>query len=236
MLTPSSNTVLEPYTYAILHELIPEITAHFQRFTVTEIGLSRHAKEQFDHTALVEAAQKLNDARMDVIAWNGTSAGWLGFESDEALCRKITDATGVPATTSVLSLNEILARSDVERLGLVTPYTDDVQERIVNNYEAAGHSVVAERHLGDRGNFSFSEYDEATIEEMVRVVAAEGPDAITIFCTNFRGAPVVERLERELGIPIYDTVSVTVWKALVVTGRDPGRVHGWGRLFQTLGR
>ncbi|MGZ0220268.1 MAG: Asp/Glu/hydantoin racemase, partial [Acidimicrobiales bacterium] len=39
MLTPSSNTVLEPYVGAILHELLPEVTAHFQRFTVQSIGL-----------------------------------------------------------------------------------------------------------------------------------------------------------------------------------------------------
>jgi maleate isomerase len=45
---------------------------------------------------------------------------------------------------------------------------------------------------------------------------------------------LVEGLERELGIPIYDTISVVVWKSLVLAGVDPSRVTGWGRLFQTL--
>ena len=39
MLTPSSNTVLEPVTTAMLAGL-PEVTAHFSRFKVTEIALS----------------------------------------------------------------------------------------------------------------------------------------------------------------------------------------------------
>ncbi|MEQ6888910.1 aspartate/glutamate racemase family protein [Halomonas sp. CS7] len=232
MLTPSSNTVLEPYTAALLGELMPEVTAHFQRFTVKEITLSDQALAQFDPAPLLEAAGLLNDARMDVIAWNGTSASWLGFEADRRLCAAITEVTGAPATTSVLALNEALDRTGVTRLGLVTPYLDDIQAAIIANYRAEGIEVVAERHLNDRGNFSFSEYDEATLAEMVREVAKAKPQAITILCTNLRGAGIVPELERELGIPIYDSVSVTVWKTLALAGIDPARITGWGGLFQ----
>lgn len=232
MLTPSSNTVLEPYTAALLGELMPEVTAHFQRFTVKEISLSETALAQFDPAPLLEAAGLLNDARMDVIAWNGTSASWLGFEADRRLCAAITEVTGAPATTSVLALNEALDRTGVTRLGLVTPYLDDIQAAIIDNYRAEGIEVVAERHLNDRGNFSFSEYDEATLAEMVREVAKAKPEAITILCTNLRGAGIVPELERELGIPIYDSVSVTVWKTLALAGVDPARITGWGGLFQ----
>jgi maleate isomerase len=235
MLTPSSNTVLEPYTCAILSSLLPEVTAHFQRFTVREISLGERAMAQFNNDALIEAAKTLSDARMDVIAWSGTAASWRGFDVDRKLCDEITEATGARATTSVLALNEILERTGVRRLGLVTPYLDEVQDRIVANYGAAGHQVTAERHLGDRGNFSFSEYDGDTIAGMIRDVARQKPEAIIVLCTNFRGAPLVEAIESEIGIPVYDSVSATVWKALLMTGRDPARIEGWGRLFGELG-
>ncbi len=190
------------------------------------------ALAQFDPAPLLEAAGLLNDARMNIIAWNGTSASWLGFAADRRLCAAITEATSVPATTSVLALNEALERTGVTRLGLVTPYLDDIQAAIVANYAAEGIEVVSERHLNDRGNFSFSEYDEATLAGMVREVAAAQPQAITILCTNLRGAGIVPSLERELGIPIYDSVSVTVWKTLALAGVDPARITGWGQLFQ----
>lgn len=38
MLTPSSNTALEPITSAMVSGL-PNVSAHFSRFTVTEISL-----------------------------------------------------------------------------------------------------------------------------------------------------------------------------------------------------
>ena len=234
MLTPSSNTVLEPVTSAILADL-PDVTAHFSRFKVTEISLSDNALGQFTTQPIIDAAMLLAEARVDVIAWNGTSSGWLGFKADESLCREIEQATGIPATTSVLALNEIFRITGVTRFGLVTPYLDEIQERIIANYAASGFECISERHLRDRGNFSFSEVGETQIGEMIRAVAAAKPQAITVFCTNLRGAPVAETLENETGIPVYDSVSTAVWKSMKVAGADPKRVTGWGRLFSEVG-
>lgn len=233
MLTPSSNTVLEPVTCAMVAGL-PEVSAHFARFPVTEISLREQALAQFDDSPILEAARLLADARVQVIAWNGTSAGWLGFEADRTLCERITAETGIPATTSVLALNEVLERTQAKRFGLVTPYLHDVQEKIVANYAANGFDCAAERHLNDPGNFSFSEIGPEPIGRMVREVAAAGPRAIATFCTNLRAAPLVEALEGETGVPVYDTISVVVWKSLKLAGVDPRRVRGWGRLFQEV--
>src|SRR6202044_2218756 len=88
MLTPSSNTVLEPVTSAMLAGL-PEVSAHFGRFRVTEIALSEKALAQFDDEEILAGAALLADAKLDVIGWNGTSSAWLGFEADERLCQRI---------------------------------------------------------------------------------------------------------------------------------------------------
>lgn len=233
MLTPSSNTTLEPVTARMVSGL-PEVSAHFGRFRVTEIALSDRALGQFDDTEILRAAELLSHAKLHVIGWNGTSSGWLGFDADERLCRRIAEATGIPACTSVLALNEILRLTGVTRFGLVTPYLDDVQAAIVRNYAGSGFECVAERHLRKQDNFSFSEVSTDEIRAMVRDVARQKPQAITIFCTNLRGAPLVEELEAETGIPIYDTIATVVWKSLKIAGVDPRRVTGWGRLFREV--
>ncbi|WP_221931051.1 aspartate/glutamate racemase family protein [Telmatospirillum sp. J64-1] len=234
MLTPSSNTVLEPYTSAILAGLSPDVTCHFGRFRVTEISLSDGALGQFDNEPMLVAAELLADARMDVIAWNGTSAAWRGFHTDEELCAEITRRTGIQASSTILALNEILRRSNVRRLGLVSPYLDDVQQRIMANYAEAGIEVTAEEHLGESVNYAFAEVSESDIARMIGKVAAARPDAITVLCTNMRGARIAAEMEKEIGIPILDSVSVTVWKTLCLTGTSPARVKGWGRFFQEL--
>ena len=45
VVTPSSNTVLEPLTSAMLAQ-VPGASAHFSRFTVTRIALSSRALAQ----------------------------------------------------------------------------------------------------------------------------------------------------------------------------------------------
>jgi maleate isomerase len=230
MLTPSSNTALEPLTSAIVSQL-PEVSAHFGRFRVTEISLAPQALGQFDETPILDAARLLADARVDVIAWNGTSSGWLGFETDEALCRRITEVTGIPACTSVLACNELMQRTGRKRFGLVSPYLAEVQERIQANYARSGYDCVAERHLEEKVNFAFSEVDPETIRHMVRQVAQAGPECILTFCTNLRAAHIAQELESELGIPVFDTISAAVWKSLRICGVDTGRIKGWGGLF-----
>lgn len=231
MLTPSSNTTLEPVTCAMLQG-IPAVSAHFARFKVTEIALSQQALGQFDDSEILRAAELLAHAKVNVIGWSGTSASWLGFDADRRLCERITTATGIPACTSVLALNELFARDGVRRMALVTPYLPDVQARIIANYAAAGLECVAEQHLGIQDNFSFAEVDEARLRAMVREVVTAGPQAIVILCTNLRGAPLVAELEAETGITIYDSVATVTWKALGLAGMDPTRVTGWGRMFQ----
>jgi maleate isomerase len=230
MLTPSSNTALEPLTAAMLADL-PEVTAHFARFRVTEISLRAQALGQFDIEPILEAARLLADARVDVICWNGTSSGWLGFETDAALCARITAETGIPACTSVLALNEAMRLHGRTRFALASPYLADVQQRIVDNYQRSGFECTGEQHLDKQVNFEFSDVTPEQISTMVRTLAAQAPQCITTFCTNLRAAQLVPALEAELGIPVYDTIATAVWKSLRLAGVDPRRVQGWGRLF-----
>jgi maleate isomerase len=233
MLTPSSNTILEPITSAIVAEL-PNVSAHFGRFRVTEISLQPKALAQFDPAPLLEAAQLLADAHVDVIAWNGTSAGWLGFETDVQLCQKITAVTGIPATTSVLAIAEILRRHRMTQIGLVTPYLTEVQEQIKANFADEGFLCIAEQHLNLSVNFAFSEATADQITALIHQVAHVRPQAIVTLCTNLRAAPLVSQLEQVLGIPIYDSISAVVWKSLIMTRINPAGVKKWGRLFTDL--
>lgn len=230
VLTPSSNTALEPLTSA-LAAAIPGCSAHFSRFKVTEISLSSQGLGQFDDSKILAAAELLADARVDVIGWSGTAAGWLGFDSDRRLVDRIQQRTGIRATTAVLALNELMALRDITRLALVTPYTADVQQRIVDNYRKAGVDVVDERHLGITVNHDFALVPPQQLEDLMNEVAASRPQAITTYCTNLRAAPLAQRVEARLDIPLLDTVSTTVWGMLRATGADPAAIRGWGRLF-----
>jgi maleate isomerase len=227
MLTPSSNTVVEPVTTAMLSGL-PNVSAHFSRFKVTEIAIGESSDRQFGEDEILRAADLLTHAQVNVIAWN---ASWLGFERDEQLCERIVSATRVAACTSVLAFREIFQRTGVSRVGLVTPYVDEVQAKILENWSRSGVLCPAERHCGLRDNFAFAEVSEHEIAEMARAVGRTGVDAVAIVCTNMRGAGLAEKLEGELGVPVYDSIATTLWKSLLLAEVSPAQIRGWGSLF-----
>ena len=226
MLTPSSNTVLEPATAALLADT-PGITAHFQRLRVLSITLDGGSTGQFDAAPMIAAADMLADAKVHALCWNGTSGAWLGLDADRALCAAITAATGIPCTTATLALLDALHALGARRVGLVTPYLGSVQSAILDTLRAAGFETAAERHLEDPGNYSFADHDPALVTRLVQEVAAEGCDAIAIHCTNFRG---LEAAGTVPGVAVLDSVAVALWGALRAAGVAPARVPALGVL------
>lgn len=218
ILLPSSNTVVEPETM----RLLPAgggVTAHFSRLGVTVISDAAASLDQFAPPAMLQAAQLLADAEVGLIAWAGTAASWLGFSRDEALAAAIAERCGVPATSAVIAINQRLAALGARRIGLVTPYIAALEGRIVANYEAIGVATVAADRLDLTVNTDYGRVPPAAIAAQCRRVAGARPDAIIVMCTNLRGAPLAAALAEETGIPVLDSVAVTVEHCLERLGR-----------------
>jgi maleate isomerase len=229
VLTPSSNTRLEPLTAAMLAGT-PSVTAHFSRFRVTDVGLA--AAGQFEPGPIVAAAGLLADARVDAIVWSGTSGGWRGIADDKALCAAISAATGVPATTATLALLAALGQLGAGRLGLVTPYPADMHDAVAATLAGTGLDVVAAASDGfTASNWELSTLPPERIGALVAKVAAARPDAVAVFCTNLAAADQVPAWEAEFGIPVLDSVALAVWHALELSGYDGPRPRGWGTVF-----
>ncbi|MFC6063723.1 maleate cis-trans isomerase family protein [Streptomyces ochraceiscleroticus] len=232
MLTPSSNTCLEPVTYDLLHDS-GAATAHFARVPVTRIALDSGSDAQFDPAPMLAAARQLADARVDVIAWNGTSGSWLGVDRDRALCEAITAETGVPATTSTLALLDACAAYGVTRLGLALPYTADVAVRIVQTYAKEGIACELAEPLGIGENEAFARVPEPEVARQIEAAARDvhaDVHAVAVVCTNVYGARPAAALEGALGVPVFDSVAATLWKALGLAGAHPA-LPGHGDLL-----
>ena len=142
--------------------------------------------------------------------------------------------TGIPATTAILALNELIAKLQVSKLGIVSPYTGDVQAAIVANYAAQGVQTVAEQHLNITVNHDFALVEPEELFRMIGEVGAAGAQAVVTYCTNLRAAQLAEQVERELNVTLLDTVSTTVWGMLRAVDADTRQVKGWGRLFDVV--
>ena len=168
---------------------------------------------------------------MDVIAWNGTSGGWRGLETDYALCEAITSRTGAQATTSTLALIEAFKTYDVRNYALAVPYLESITRAIISTYAGVGFNCTSCGCLGISVNSEFAYVPDATMRDLVRRSDHRDADAVAIICTNFPAAWLVEDMEAELGKPIFDSTIVTVWHALRLAGLVDS-LAGWGRLLR----
>lgn len=229
MITPSSNTCLEPMTYRILGDR-DDVTVHSTRISVTRIALDQGSDQQFDVEGMRAAAELLATADVDVIAWNGTSGSWLGADHDRAICEEITSATGVVSTTSTLAYLDAFHRFGIKRIGLLTPYTADVNAQVVAAYAKVGLEVTGDVALGLSDNEAFARVAPGDLVPGSLELAAAVPDTLIYLCTNLYGAPVTQQVEEQTGIPVLDSVAVTLWKCLDLAGARLLEQR-WGRLL-----
>lgn len=230
MLTPSSNTVLEPVTMRMVVAMGGNVSVHFSRIRVTSISQEPESRGQFDPETMVAAARLLADARVEVIVWNGTSGGWEGLDADREIVAAIEGATSIPTTTGTLATIDAFRELGVRRYGLVVPYDDATTARIKNTFASAGFECVASSNECITVNWNFAQIQPETIAGRARELAKAHPDAIAVFCTNLNGAPVADTLEAELDVPVLDSVVVCLWGAFHRLQRKPA-LNGWGRLM-----
>ena len=231
MITPSSNTAIEPITQSVCGALLPEVTTHYSRVRVVKNALAADAQQQFTLDLMLQAGSLLADAECDTIVWNGTSAGWLGLDRDRRLCAEIEERHGIRAGSAFLAMIEVMQRNGYERYVLASPYEPAMDEAIADTLRGEGLTCVHSDGLGITRNIELGRLTrEQMRDHVLRAVDGRGADAVVIPCTNYAVGWVVDEVERELGIPVVDSVLLAIWEGFRAIGHtDP--VEGWGQVL-----
>lgn len=215
-------------------QAIHGVSVHFSRLRVKKMSPEAESNRQFDPDVMLDAARLLEDACVDVLAWNGTAGSWLGPDHDRQICNYIINSTGIPTTTSTLALLEACRIFEVTRLGLATPYVQELNDKIKHWYAYEGIDVVADECLGLTDNLDVGALTSEEIRALVTRTARNGAQAVAVVCTNVAATPLVHELEKQLGIPVFDSIAATLWKCLNIADA-PLRPSGFGSLMMKEG-
>lgn len=181
---------------------------------------------------LEEASLELADAGVGAIAFACTSGSLLhGPGFDARLCERITEATGLPATTTATAVVEALHHLEARTVSVGTPYLESINERERRFLEHAGFVVprivgLSKRYDRDIGALSADE-----VLEPARASYAPGSDVLFLSCTNLPALPLIASLEQTLGTPVVTSISATLWHLLRVAAADVELEAGLGRLL-----
>jgi maleate isomerase len=203
LMIPSSNTMME---VDFARDLPPGLALHTARMYMedtTPAGENR----MLDEFAL-PAARDLGTARPDVVVFGCTSAGALrGNDYDAELCQRISELTHAPVVSTIGAVRAAIEASGAENIGVITPYVDELNEKIKESIQADGIDVAAITGLGITDNFQIAEvgHDEivAFAVDALGPLAVEGIiDLIFASCTNFGAMAARPAIAERLGVPV----------------------------------
>jgi maleate isomerase len=203
LLIPSSNTMME---VDFARELPPGTALHTARMFLEDTTAAGE-NLMLDEFAL-PAARDLGTARPDVVVFGCTSAGALrGNDYDAELCQRISELAGAPAVSTIASVRAAIQASGATSIGVITPYVDELNEKIKASIEADGPRVAAISGLGITENFAIAEVSTQVITTFaVRALgqlAARGLiDLVFASCTNFGALAARAAVQQRLGLPV----------------------------------
>ena len=207
LIVPSSNTVAEVDFYRGLGE---EVSVHTARMYLVET--TAQGEMEMLETYLPQAIRDIASLRPDVVAFACTSAGALiGHEAEHRLIERIADQCGCPVVSTNDAVGRCIEGYRCRRVGIVTPYVDELNVRIRDGVVRRGFDVPKLAGMGLSENFAIAQVSpEEIVSFAVRELENTPMDLLFVSCTNFRGVSARRSLAESLGVPVVTSNQATL--------------------------
>ncbi|GGI27640.1 MULTISPECIES: maleate cis-trans isomerase family protein [Bradyrhizobium] len=211
----------------------PNVKLNHNRLTKPGTAIAKEAQLAMANS-LDRAASDLAQANPEVIVYGCTSASFLeGLGNEAKLADRITMLTGIPAVTTSTAVIEALKAVRATRVFMLTPYPDLInkEEALFLQHYGFGVEAVDSFFCADgRQILTISSADVASKVLSSREVISRC-DAVFVSCTNLLVMDQIDRLERELNLPVVTSNQASLWAALRRMKIDVTST-GVGRLFK----
>lgn len=170
---------------------------------------------------------------LDVIAY-GCTAGSLLIGPDrikETINRVLPKAQVVTPISSVVAA---LRAACCRRIGLITPYSEDVNREFADFLGSQGFEIARFRSAQMRDGFEMGRIDPAWLLTAAEPMAEADIDGLFISCTALNISPVLGQLEALVGKPVITSNQAMAWHGLRLAGIGD-ELANVGRYLSVLG-
>ncbi|MBP0496327.1 maleate cis-trans isomerase family protein [Pararoseomonas indoligenes] len=228
VLTPQANTTVEPELAVLLPPGVAMINA---RLTSPKPGM---VNRLLDYLRDLEGAvAQFANAPLGAVAFACTGASYYAGPVEEAaIVARMEAARGVPVVTAGQAVRDALRALSARRIGLVSPYPDDLTRAAIAYWQVQGFEVarISGSDLRDGAFHPIYAMDSAGAEAALKALDPAGLDAIVMLGT---GMPTLQPLFAHGswgGVPVLSCMLCLAWRSVeAVTGggAGPASLQGW---------
>jgi len=224
-LVPSTNTTVE----IEYNRLLPEtLQLHAARLGKPKgIPFAPSLDEDVAYQS-----QMLGNAKVETLCLTQTSASLFEDGYDARIKKLMEDGAGAPAVTSAEAIGEACAALRAKRVGIVTPYSEDVINRAQRYYETRfGLEVVTKEAFGATDAYAIGRIGaDAATDAFARIDRPE-IEALIMPGGAFQTMRHIAAWEERFGKPVISTNQAALWAMLrIMKVTDP--LPGLGRLLE----
>ena len=230
LIVPSSNTTMEAefWKMALRWATVHTARVRLQKITIDDL---KEMEEQ-----MLEKTIYLADAGVGVIGYGCTTGSLLkGKNHGREIERKITEKTGIPAVAAAKAVIDALNDLQIKRLCVATPYIEEINRLEKKFIEQNGIDVLRIEGLSILNNSEVGSKDPGVAYELAKQAYVPETQAVFVSCTNLRTIEVIDRLEKELGVPVISSNTATLWAMMRKAGFKR-KLKGYGRLLKNYNR
>ncbi len=230
VLTPQANTTVEPELMALLPPGTAMLNARMTSGKPTIVA------RLLDYLASLDAwCTQFANAPVGAIAFACTGASYYaGVAEEEAAVARITAARGVPFVTAGQAVRDAFRVLGATRIGLVSPYPDDLTQAAIAYWTAMGFEVARVSSSPLQGGVFHPIYAMSGEGAHATLMALDpaGLDAIAMLGTGMPTLAPIARTPFHGGVPVLSCMLALAWRSVcALDGAEPTRDNllGWVR-------
>lgn len=223
------DMVLEPE----LNHMAPEGVAVYAARLTKPNNDTNAATQAAALDSLDECVKALFWARPQVICIGSTSSSFVkGAEIGRQLIKRVEELSGgIPGTSISDGLLHGISAFGAKKVSVVTPYVEDLNVKEREFLEGNGLEVTNATGMQLLSSDDICWQKPEDIAAFAVKHFDRSADALVLSCTGLHTAPIMDRLEREIGKPVVSSNAAALWRMLRLAKVEE-KVSGFGRLLR----
>jgi maleate cis-trans isomerase len=224
VLIPSTNTTVELESRL----LPPSYQAHFGRLMTSAPGrtFSPSRDDDIDYQSRL-----LGTAKVELVILAQTSASLFADDYDEVVTRRMSEGAAVPAITSAQAIGRAVRALRAQRIAIVSPYSDTVNERAARYLETKhGLQTVALEGFGATDSYAIGQLGSENARAAFARINRPEIEAFVVPGGNFPTMSAIAAWEQEFHKPVVTTNQASFW-AMLRSFNAGDRLPTFGRLL-----